>query len=102
MYAAVLTYDLKSGKRDDFTALVNSSTWDEMVALLRQVNGFKHIYGLMKEGSDKTLTVAVYETEADALAAYESPKVKEVWAKLTDYVDMSSITRDVYEIVAEG
>ncbi len=103
MYAAVLTFELQSGKRDELVAALNKSpVWEEVLPLLREIRGFKGVYTMLEPGTDKALMVVLYETEADAEAGGDSPQGKEVWAKFMSYVNMGSITRKVHEVIAHG
>ncbi len=102
MHAAVITYNLQPGKRDDIIAFADSPDWEAVVSSLHELRGFKRIYSMLHSSSDKGLVVSVYETEADAIAGGESPQVKEAWTKLVDYIDMGSVDRTIYEVVSEG
>jgi len=102
MYAAATTYDLKPGKRDKSIAIAKTPVWEEILSGMRKVRGFKSLHSMVESNSDKALVIVMYETEADLIAGGESPHAKEAWMKIADFVDMESLVRTVYEVVAEG
>ena len=102
MYAAMTTLHVLPGKKDTMIATSKSSAFNEAVSLLQQLPGFNRLQVMVDSDSDKSYVISFYETEAHAIAAGDSPQVKEAWKKLVAYIDMESMIRTVCEVVAES
>ena len=108
MYALMTTLTIKPGKRDEAVAVVDTPGWQEAIALLKQIPGFKSSYALLTAGTEKDLYTAfhLFETEAQARAAVDSPQTKEMWrvmeeAGMLAYVERDSVARTFYEVLAQ-
>jgi heme-degrading monooxygenase HmoA len=63
MYARVITSQHQPGKMDEGLQIFR-----EMLSEISQQPGFKGILGLVDRGTDKTMSISLWETEANAQA----------------------------------
>ena len=82
-------------------ALFKSPVGEEIETLFKAIPGFKGFLSLVELDADKVLAVVLYETEAHANAAADSPQVKEIWSKVADLVNTETVVRKVYQVAGQ-
>lgn len=94
MYASVATAQTQPGKADEFLDI-----WRNSIApAAKKLPGFKGAYVLTNPDTGKGMSVALYETEADAKAAQTSGKFQELVAMVASTIVAGSVVREVYEV----
>ena len=94
MYASIVTASVQPGKMDEFL-----TTWMESVKpMVEDFPGFKNIYVLTDAETNKGITIALYETKADAERTQTSGDFREAVEKLSSTLILGSIVREGYEV----
>ena len=96
MYAAVATAQLQPGTTGEAVAL-----YQEMLRHVQQFPGFRGLLALTDPTTDKTMTIALYETEADARMVPTSDEYRQGLARFRDIL-AGQIIREVYEVSVQG
>ena len=91
MYARITRYKCDPARLEEMTGKI-----DEVKAQVKQVPGLVTIYSAWRDDGDG-VTVAVYESQADAEAAM--PTVQAVWAGLSSLL-IEPPSAEAYENVA--
>jgi len=93
MYAKVVTFQIKSGKRDEVTRLFQ----EFVIPGARKHKGFKGGLLLTDPKTGKGTSIGLWETEADIIASEASGFYKEWVAKLSDVFNAAP-AREIYEV----
>ena len=94
MYASVSTAEVLPGKEDEFV-----NTWrDSVKPLVEKFPGYKNIYVLTNKKLHKCMSIAIYETEADAERTQSSGDYRKVVEILASTIDMKSVVREGYDV----
>ena len=93
MHAKVVTFQIKSGMRDEVIRLFQ----EFVIPGARKHKGFKGGLLLTDPNTDKGTSIGLWETEADITASESSGFYKEWVAKLSD-VFTATPARAIYEV----
>jgi len=94
MYASVTTASVQPGKMEE-----HINTWRESVKpLVESFPGFKNIYALTNPETNRGMTIAFYETKADAERTQSSGDYKKAVEMMAGTIVMGSIVREGYEV----
>ncbi|HXY53091.1 MAG TPA: antibiotic biosynthesis monooxygenase family protein [Nitrospirota bacterium] len=93
MYAKVVTFHIKPGKRDEVSRLFH----DFVVPGARKHKGFKGGLLLTDPNTGKGTSIGFWETEADILASESSGFYREWVTKLSAHFSAQP-SRDIYEV----
>lgn len=94
MYASVATGEVQPGKMEEFL-----SKWRESVKpMVEGFSGLETLYVLSNAETNKVITIALYETKADAERTQTSGDYKEAVSKLASTVVLESLVREAYEV----
>jgi heme-degrading monooxygenase HmoA len=94
MYASVTTGRCQPGKVNEWV-----ERWRESVKpMVEGFPGVRNVYVLTNPDKDTGMTIALYETEADAERTQTSGDFQEAVAALADLMVLESIVREGYEV----
>ncbi len=93
MYARVVTFQMRSGRRDEVIRLFQ----EFVIPGARKHKGFKGGLLLTDPNTEKGTSIGLWETEADIKASEASGFYKEWLAKLGDAFSAPPV-RDIYEV----
>ena len=94
MYASVTSAKLLPGKLDEFLATYQKS----VIPIAKEVPGLEHLYILTDANSNKGMSVALYETKADAERTQASGDYQKAIGLLMSTMDMGTLQREEYEV----
>ena len=97
MFARVVTVQMKPEYLDEANQIYTES----IISYARTQKGFKRVWLLSDRNTGKTLSISVWETEADMLAGERSGYLKDQTAKLAGFFTGQPITEH-FEVTAEG
>jgi len=98
MYASVTIGDCQPGKMDEFIA-----TWrDSVKPVVKTYPGFKNIFLLTNTELNKGVTIAFYETKADAERTQSSGDFQKVVEILASTLAMETVVREGYEVSVQA
>jgi len=78
MYARVVTVQVQPGKMDEMISIYR----DSVVPAAKEQKGFKGIFALTDTDTNKAISIALWETEADMKAGEASGYLNEQIAKV--------------------
>lgn len=94
MYASVTTGKIQAGKMDEFI-----NFWRNSIKPFAQTfPGFVDVYVLTNQAAYEAITVALYQTEADATATQTNGKFQEIVAMAAHLVVVESLVRKGYDV----
>ena len=93
MYARVTIGQSQTGKADEGIRIHR----DSVVPACKQQKGFKGLYLLTDRKTGKTITISLWETEADMTAAETSGFYQQQVAKFKDILSTPTV-REAYEV----
>ena len=94
MYASVSTGQVQPGKMDEFLSIYRES----VKPLIEGFPGVKNLYVLTNAEKDKGMTIALYETEADAERTQTSGDFQKAMGMLSSTLVLESVVREGYEV----
>ena len=96
MYARVITTQYQPDKMEEGLQM-----YREVLAATRQQPGFKGVLGLIDRGAGKAMSIALWETEAEAQASGASSAYFQ--AQLTKFASVFAAAPviETYEVVAQ-
>jgi heme-degrading monooxygenase HmoA len=98
MYASISEAQVKPGQIDECLRIWNESIRPELAAL----PGYIVAYVLVDRTSHEVMTVALYETEADAERTQSSGRYRELVAHLVPVMVPGSLERKGFEVGIEA
>jgi heme-degrading monooxygenase HmoA len=72
MFARVSSYDGPAGLSDEEVEQITKRTIDEVMPNVRQMGGFRGVMSLLDRGSGKSLTITLWESQADMQASEDA------------------------------
>ena len=93
MYARITFGKSKPGKEDDNFHI----TKDSVIPAALQQKGFSGLYLMLDRKNNKSITITLWETEADMMAAETNGFYQQQVAKFKDIVSEQP-NREVYEV----
>jgi heme-degrading monooxygenase HmoA len=72
MFARVSSYDGPAGLSDEEVEQITKRTLDEVMPSVRQMGGFRGIMSLLDRGSGKSLTITLWDSQADMQASEDA------------------------------
>lgn len=97
MYASVSSAQLQPGKLDDFLTIYRES----VQPLTKDLPGLKRLYVLTDANNNKGMTVAIYETEADAEKTQANGTYQQAIGLLAKTLVIETLERGGYEVNME-
>jgi heme-degrading monooxygenase HmoA len=94
MYASVTSGTIQPGKLDEFLTVYRESA----IAFIKEFSGIKHFFVLTDAETNKGMSIAIYETEADAERTQTSGDFQKAVGLLASTLVAESITREGYEV----
>lgn len=108
MHIVTVTYAIQPEKKEEMRALLHDqAAAQEALSLLMQIPGVTGYYSLLKPDADEGVALYLYATEAQAQAAPTTPQYQPFITsayshRLLNCMVQESITRQVYEVTAQG
>ena len=93
MHARVMTYQIHPDKIEETERIVRES----LIANLRQQKGFRGALILTDPNRARSMSITLWETEADLTASATSGFVREQLAQVRDFLEAAP-TREAYEV----
>jgi hypothetical protein len=94
MYASVTSGQIQQGQIDEYVKI-----WEEQIMPeVKNLAGIVNAYFCINRETHKGITLAIYETEADATATQTSGKYRALLSQLAPMLVMDTITREGYEV----
>ncbi len=97
MYARVVTVQVQAGKMDEMLSIFR----DSVVPAAKEQTGFKGIFALTDTDTNKAISIALWETEADMKAGEASGYLNEQIATLA-HTFAGAPTTERYEVSVQA
>ena len=94
MYASVTTAQVQPGKFDEYLKMLT----EQITPGVQQLPGLVDFYLLTNREAEKGVTIAIYASEADAVATQTSGKYQELVAKIAHLLVMETVKREGYAV----
>lgn len=94
MYVSITSAQIKLGQIDNYI-----NAWDSLIKPeASKLPGIIDVYTLVNRDTNKGMTIALYDTEVNAIATQKNGTYQALVAKLAEFLLLDTLVREGYEV----